>query len=203
MNHLKKCSHVMLFLLVIVGWSTPSLAGLNLELAGSGSQSNAGLTQQKDSSGSVSVGMDMGTHFQIGLSHRESIRDQSGLREIINGTTASYEAFASRTHAIINSVNFTIILYNGVISPYVFGGIARHQYNTEIMTLTTESQDKFTIPMVPNYGFGFAIYLNENFSLKITQTFSPGIKTTLDTTGQKVDKIVKDSYLDIGIRYKM
>ncbi len=181
-----------------------ALAGFSLDLSGSGSNSSAGLVAQQDNAVTASVGMDLGEHFQLGLSHRISDKTQKGLREVtlMNGTRA-YTKFESDTRATINSLNLAIILYNGVLSPYVFGGAARHQYYLRINVDGEVSEDKQVIPLLPNYGVGVAIYLNQNFSLKISQTFSPGIKVVLDDKGEEKAEVSRDSYLEVGIRYRL
>ena len=89
---------------------------------------------------------------------------------------------------------------------HFFGGMANKFYEstaTYNLDPTITVTNNTVLVGVPTYGFGAAIYLNRRFNLKISQTFIPGVKTTLDTTNQQSEEDVIDYYTQIGISYNL
>ena len=68
---------------------------------------------------------------------RRSFDNKVGLKKQENVEAKSYDYLPFEDNGIstTNSVDLTIIPYNGVISPMVFGGLARRDYYNEISFL--------------------------------------------------------------------
>ena len=80
------------------------------------------------------------------------------------------------------------------MAPFVFGGVAQREYFTEyrIPNQTTKLSLKDDLP---NYGLGLQIRLNRHFSLKLSQTFTPGTSVSLDEN--EVEKDILDSHSQV------
>jgi hypothetical protein len=167
------------------------------------SNSNFSLETHKKSSISANISLGIGSYVHVGLTHRRSFDNKSGLKKTrLDENTIAYIPFEDNTEIITNSVDLTIFLYSGKVAPFVFGGVAKRDYLTEISYLQQSAKSATTLFPVPNYGFGLAIQLTRDFNLKITQTYTPGIKTVLEE-GIERSETVKDSYTQVGIGYKI
>lgn len=196
-----KTNLLISFFLLIFTW--PAMGLVNLGLSGALSNSNFSLETHKKTSISANVSLGLGSYFHIGLTHRRSFDNKSGFKKTrLDENTIAYIPFEDNTEIITNSVDLTIFLYEGQISPFVFGGVAKRDYVTEISYLEQQARSSTTLFPVPNYGLGLAIQLTRNFHLKITQTYTPGIRTVLED-GQEKSETVKDSYTQLGIGYKI
>ena len=179
---------------------------INVGLSGFGSTSNAGLESYTSNSGTVSVSLGLLNHLRVGVNHRRQFEDRKGLKEISRSTGTVYLPFKSKLDSSTYSVNLTVVLYNGIVSPYVFGGMANKYYTSKfVYDLDVPQTDttKFELLNVPTYGFGFAFFINKNFSLKTSQTFSEGKTITVNPDGEKEEATPIDSYTQVGITYTM
>lgn len=175
---------------------------MSIGLSGSGSQNNAGLETHKSSSASINLSVSLGNHVRIGANHRQALENRKGLKPI----ESTYYPFKSNQKSSTYSLNLTLVLYNGRISPYIFGGIANKYYTNKFTYDFDEPiihKTDFKLEEVPTYGFGIAIFLNKQFSLKITQTFSPGKVITVNTAGLSEEAEAIDSYTQVGISYNL
>lgn len=189
--------------IVCSSWSLPGFAEMSVGISGYGSRSNAGLETYRSTSGSVSLSFGIGDHVLLGLTHRESLENKTGLKKGTGTSgTEEYFSFTDDTDSTTNSLDLTIILYNGLISPFVFGGVAKKDYHTEVEYVGQHVESNVTLFPVPTYGFGVAIMLNRDFNLKISQTYSPGVQTILDGGSEK-SVMVRDTYTQVGITYKI
>lgn len=183
---------------------SPQALALSIGLSGSGSSNNGGLEHSTTSSGTLSISTELGSYLRIGISTRKAFEKVRGLK--YDDSSNSYFNFRADRETTIHSLNMTVILYNGIVSPYVFGGIANKYYESKATYDLAQSitvTSKSTLKGVPTYGFGAAIFLNRQFNLKISQTYIPGEKTTLGPTGEEEAEDVIDHYTQIGITYKL
>jgi hypothetical protein len=183
---------------------TSAQAAINISLSGSSEISNAALERYRSNSISANVSLGLGQHFLIGLTHRRSFDNKVGLKRAENAETKALEyiPFEDNGESTTNSFDLTIIPYNGVISPMVFGGVARRDYFNEIEFMGSRIVSRQTMFPIPNYGFGTIIQLGAGMHLKITQTYSPGVQTTLED-GEEISRLVKDSYTQIWLGYRI
>jgi len=179
-------------------------AAISISLSGSSEISNAALERYRSNSVSANVSLGLGDHFMLGLTHRRSFDNKVGLKKQANADQTAYDylPFEDNVESVSNSVDLTIIPYNGVISPMFFGGLARRDYSNELEFLGSRIKNRQTMFPIPNYGFGTIIQLGMGMQLKITQTYSPGIQTTLDE-GKEKSKVVKDSYTQVWLGYRL
>ncbi len=179
-------------------------AAMNISLSGSSEISNAALERYKSNSISANVSLGLGDHFMVGMTHRRSFDNKVGLKRTENAETKALEyiPFEDNGESTTNSVDLTIIPYNGVISPMVFGGVARRDYYNEIEFMGSRIISRQSMFPIPNYGFGTIIQLGAGMHLKITQTYSPGVQTTLED-GEEISRLVKDSYTQIWLGYRL
>lgn len=190
------------FLLGILS-SKSSFAAVNIGLSGSSSTSNFSLETHSSSAISANVAVGMGSYFHIGLTHRRSFENKSGLKKTkIDETTIAYIPFEDKTETVTNSIDLTIFLYDGPLAPFVFGGVARRDYITKIKYLNQQGRSSTTLFPVPNYGVGLTFRVSRQFRLKLSQTYTPGMQTVLEN-GVEKSKVVKDSYTQIGVTYQL
>jgi hypothetical protein len=204
MGGLKKLTGLFVSGLLALLTDTEVKAAMNISLSGSSEVSNAALERYKSNSISANVSLGLGDHFQLGLTHRRSFDNKVGLKRAENAETKALEYLPFEDNGIstTNSVDLTVIPYNGVISPMVFGGVARRDYFNEIQFMGNRIVSKQTMFPIPNYGFGTIIQLGAGMHLKITQTYSPGVQTTLED-GEEISRLVKDSYTQIWLGYRL
>lgn len=190
---------------LLVAVLSPSIqAAVSISLSGSSEISNAALERYRSNSVSANISLGLGDHLLIGLTHRRSFDNKTGLKKQENAEQNAYDylPFEDNVESVSNSVDLTIIPFNGVVSPMVFGGLARRDYYNEINFLGSRIVSKQTLFPIPNYGFGMIIQLGMGMQLKITQTYSPGIKTTLED-GLEISRVVKDSYTQVWLGYRL
>lgn len=188
----------------ILSLSNVSYATISVGLSGSGSQNNAGLEKHKSSSGSVSLSVSLGAHVRAGVNYRVSKEKRNGLKTTTSNNQVVYYNFNNDLDSVTYSTSLTLILYNGKVSPYIFGGIANKYYTSEFVYETAVPvvhTTKYSLEKVPTYGLGAAIMINRQFSLKVSQTYSPGKFITIDPDGNEVKSQPLDSYTQIGISY--
>lgn len=178
--------------------STVGHAAVHLSLGGSHSESNAGLQKIESGAGSGSLAFDLGDYFRLGYTHRQELASTSGWNYAED--TKIYTAFVSKSHVVSHSVDLTIILYAGeVFMPYVFAGIGVKSYDIENKEEGKATErTRVTIPN-PNGGGGLSIRLNQQFSLKLSHTVSPGIR---QLPGKEAESTT-DSYSQVGISYAL
>ncbi|NRA68706.1 MAG: hypothetical protein HRU19_29745 [Pseudobacteriovorax sp.] len=179
-------------------------AAVSVGVSGSNSSSSFGLESNRSTTISASVAVGFLNFLRLGLTHRRSYEKKSGFKsERITEDLVAYTEFQDDTEAITNSFDLTAIIYKGLVSPFVFAGVAHRKYFSEVTIRNTIYRSRTTLPLVPNYGIGLSIRLNRDFSLKLTQTFTPGTKNTVDENGVEQEKKVTDSYSQIGITYQL
>jgi hypothetical protein len=192
-----------LLLAALIGSNAQATVSINL--SGSAENSSAALEKSQVHSVSASVGMNLGSHFMVGLTHRRAYTNRTGLKRGADRLTGEpyYVTFEEREQSVINSVDLTIIPFNGLVSPFVFGGVARRDYFSRSDMLGTRTNNTAVLFPVPNYGGGLAVQLGMGFELKITQTFTPGKETRLMEDGTENSQDVIDTYSQLWLGYKL
>lgn len=189
--------------LLLLTISAPSYAIVSIGLSGANSTSNFSLETQDSSIISANISLGIASFLQVGLTHRRSFQKKTGLKkQTLSDNTSLYYQFIDNTDIITNSLDLTVILYKDVVSPFIFGGIAKRHYFTELETPFGKSSSSKAMDPVPNYGLGLAIQVNSKFSIKITRTYTPGLKTDL-VDGEERDQEVLDTYTQVGIGYRI
>lgn len=181
----------------------PALAGINVSLSGSIESTSNALEKSRDNSISANLSTNLGEHILIGITHRRSFENKTGYKRAqADENTYLYIPFKDNGESTTNSLDLTIIPYNGLVSPFIFGGVARREYESTMMYLGSTYHSRQSLFPIPNYGFGLMVQLGGGFNLKITQTFTPGTQIALED-GEEVAKVVKDSYTQVGIGYRI
>lgn len=178
-------------------------ATVSINLSGSAENSTVSLEKADTHSVSANIGLSLGQHFMIGLTHRRAFTKKSGLKKVYLQGTLQYPEFREREQTITNSVDLTIIPFNGVVSPFIFGGVARRDYYSESEIYNTRNSATLVLFPIPNYGGGLAIQLGMGFELRITQTFTPGKETQLMENGEEKSRDVVDTYTQLWLGYKL
>jgi hypothetical protein len=173
----------------------------------SSSTNNVGLQAISDQGGSASVAVDLGRYIRIGVTHKQDFQVAKGLittDDSLSTCDADHldncSEYSSRTHNISNSLDLTLILYEGdTIAPFLLGGGVMKSYEFVTRKGDTETKDKAKVGPIPNYGGGLAIRLNKSFSLKFTYTMSQG--AIMDPTG--LTRPVWDRDTSLGLQYQL
>ena len=195
---------ILTLLALTVTMSESSLASIHIGLSGSTSSSHFSLESHKRSSVSASFAVGVARFLRIGLTHRRSFEKKKGLKKNqISETQFIYYEFQDDTEVITSSIDLTAVLYQGPISPFIFGGAARRDYYSEVIYPGNINKTSVTNDIVPNYGLGVSIYLSREFSLKITQTYTAGEKKQLTADGTEKKVKTTDSYTQLGITYRL
>jgi hypothetical protein len=172
-------------------------ANAHFTIKGTVSDSNYGLVTQSNHAASASIEFDLGRYFRIGVTHRQA----KGLSKGYYAGRTVYEYKTSKTHETANSLDLSIILYYGeVFVPFVQVGLVKKNYVVTYDESPQPITNKISIPPIPNGGFGLGIRLHENFSLKLSQTLSPGIR--IPYPNAPAERAV-DTYSSVGITYDL
>jgi len=184
--------------------ANPAKAMVNIGLSGSAATSNFSLETHRSTALSANISIGLWSYLNIGLTHRRAFENKSGYKKAsASRETIIYLPFQDNTESVTNSVDLTLFLLQGTVSPFIFGGIARRDYFTEIEFQDQKSRSTTTLYPVPNYGLGASVRLSMQFQLNITHTFTPGLRTTIDDEGNEKNNVVKDSYTQMGITYRI
>lgn len=177
------------------GWLTLGLSGME-------STSSYSYSVSKKTAVSVNLGIAMGQHFQLGLSHAIHTEEVDSIHP-----TLKYAIEESRKSKI-SSVDFTIIPVIAIVSPFAFAGLSlksiemtRTEYGPipiRIVWKTSEPKSTMT------YGYGVKFFVSKNFDLKITRRFTPAVKIERDSgTGVETLKDTFDSSTQVGLSIKI
>lgn len=199
---LYKSKKLLEFTLIFLGLSLSNLAfsGVHFTVEGSASNFNLGLQTQNKQTMSLSVAMDLGSYFRVGLTHKETADNQKGYTATSDENVYAYSDTTTSVDA--NSVDLTLILYYGeIFTPYIMTGIVRKTYTYKYATSMDTSATIKGAPMVTgNAAVGVGIKLNQNFSLKLSYTMSPGY--TMDSPTGEV-RSAWDRSTTVGVTYKI
>jgi hypothetical protein len=173
----------------------------------SASTSNVPLQTYESQAASGAVAVDLGRYIRLGLTHKQEFQISSGYTDTSTNsgsttTTPNYVEVYSRTHIVSNSLDLTLILYEGqVFLPYLtIGGIVKN-YRFETQQEGEDSKvRKGNMPPVPNVGAGVGIRLNKDFTLKFSYTASPGLT---QKPGDEKPKGIWDKSTSIGLTYQL
>tara|TARA_B100001094_G_scaffold323815_1_gene375344 strand:+ start:240 stop:848 length:609 start_codon:yes stop_codon:yes gene_type:complete len=200
MNIFRKSCKVISVVFALTS-QTEAFGTINFGISGAGSENNVGLEKHKSTSLSGSINLNLGSFFRIGYSQRQAFEDRGGLKtsQLDDGSIVYYE-FKEKVQTITNSINLTLVLYNGRVSPYIFGGVARKDYEITNAVSNLLYTKNATLYPVPTYGVGASIFVSRHFNFKMTQTWSPGVKITIKDNAE-VEEPILDSYLQVGINY--
>ncbi|MES2745872.1 MAG: hypothetical protein V4655_10625 [Bdellovibrionota bacterium] len=179
-------------------------AGVQINLSGSAQKSTNNFEKTAAHSVAANIGVSLGSYVSIGLTHRRSFSDTTGQKKRINEARTAYVLvdFADKTETVTNSVDLTLIPYAGIVSPFIFGGVARQDYTNTFDYQFERTVSKQSLYPVPNYGGGIAIQLGQGFQLKITQTITPGKQSYVEEGAEKT-KTVQNTYTELGLGYKL
>jgi hypothetical protein len=184
---------------VLTGYASTAAATVSFTLAGFRQNSTLGTQEISSGTASGTVAFDLGSHFRIGLTHRQKV----DLTEDTKKQTAdseSYSFYSSKMLQKSNAVDLTLILYQGeVVMPYIKAGMVVKSYDIRTTVDDQVTATKLTLPPEPSGGIGVGFRLTQNFSLKISYTVSPGVKELPDGTREGV----LDSYSEVGVTYEL
>lgn len=152
----------------------PAQAVIYLSIGGNASQNNVPLSTYNSVAGSGSIAFDLGRYVRLGYTHRQEYQTTEGWAK--EAGSEEYVEFYNLTHVTANSVDLTVILYEGdLFVPYLLAGGVVKTYRFENRKGgVTEKSDPLTMPPVPNLGAGVGIRLNRDFTLKLSYVASPG-----------------------------
>jgi hypothetical protein len=192
------CTLFLTFFIYFISLST--YASAHFTLRGTISENNLILRNQESHAASISTSFDMGTYFQIGITHRQATNNLEGY--YLNESTKSYDYSEEKTVSIANSIDLTIILYDGTLFvPYIqIGFVKKHYTIKQSVNNGATEKESYSFPPAPNGGIGLSIRLNRNFSLDLSYTISPSIKQK--EPSMKAESAI-DSYSSIGVKYDL
>lgn len=189
-----------LFAIISLGVAAPqtAMSAVHVSLGGSQSESNAGYQKIVSGAGSAGLSFDIGGYTRLGYTFRLESDQTTGYQ--LNTAGTQYVYFKKNSLVTSNSLDLTLILYAGdIFTPFVFAGIVKKQYATQIQDATGLSES-YSYPYAgPQGGAGLGIRLSQKFSLKTTYTMSNGYKVT---PGQELQQTV-DSYTQVSITYEL
>jgi hypothetical protein len=214
LNRLFSKSHLLIGLVTVtfnIAFSTPTFAGAHLGISGYQSGTHAELQKTLNSRAGASLSFDLFRVVRIGYSYRLDTESTSGLRVSDSSIANSYVNFNNIKEVTKQSVDLTIVPFmTQFIVPFIFGGIAKKDYLYRVQAEDVNDNGIITVEIKAgengnpawgwNAGFGTRIPVNKEFSIKVTQTFSEGLKKSSPTAeGVKV----WDTYTEYGITYKL
>lgn len=190
----------LIFSLVSILSFTEVYGGTYFTVSGNLQSSSAGLSETKSQIASGTIAFDVGSFLRLGFTHRQKIEDAQGYKQLSD--SEEYSLIRIKTHQISNSLDLTVILYQGeLVFPYLKGGAIVKTETIEYETSDeTIKSDPITFGPHPSVGAGIGIRVHQNFTLKISYTVSPGVKTDPETQEQKG---TIDTYTELGLTYKI
>lgn len=187
--------------------SQQASAVIYLSVAGSSANNTVPYTRYSSRGMSGGISMDMGEYLRLGFTHRQEFSSSLGYSTLKSSTAencnnaSDCEYYETEAHTSTNSVDLTVILYNGeIFVPYVMGGIAYKTFTSKtVKAETTKEVGPYSYP-APQGGFGMGIRLNKQFTLKVSHTISPGV---LQEPGADEVQKTLDSYTQVGVTYSL
>lgn len=180
------------------------IAHATVYITGSVSDSSSNLSTQTYQSvaASGSLAVDMGRYMRIGITHKQEQQKSEGYKDIAEeGQPAQYVPVTSRTQITSNSLDLTLILYEGaVMMPYLNIGAIVKNYNISEIQAGVEKRVTGVSGPMPNLGLGVGIRLNKDFTLKISHLVSPGESD--DPFDDKEARTVLDRSTSVGLTYQ-
>lgn len=159
-------------------------ATVHLSVGGSASTNNLPLQTYESRSGNASVAFDLGRYVRLGYTHEQQIKETTGWEEDkdeAGSDTGTYTATYNKAHVIANSIDLTIVLYEGsVFVPFLVTGAVVNTYNFENRKVMADGSElvstpiRTTVPPVPQGGLGVGVRLNRDFTLKLSYIASQG-----------------------------
>jgi hypothetical protein len=193
------------FIFFTIVSAKPALAEIYVTGSVSYSSSNVPLQTYESRAGSASLGVDILRYLRVGITHRQEQKVNSGWERPDSeeeSATTQYSQFQNTTYIISNSLDLTLILYEGqFFVPYLSAGAVIKHYD---YTVQKESEEKpgrlrYVTPPVPNLGAGIGMRLNRQFTLKVSYSASPGIYQ--EPNGVK--RGVWDKYTSLALTYRL
>jgi len=184
-------------ILILLAETSPIMAYTHFGLSGSGSTKNVEYETNTDRSISGSIAIDLGSFFRLGYTRRYAWESKQGYED--GNKDGQYGTFYDTSSQVINGFDLTMMLYHGdVFTPFISGGIALGQYHREYQ-IGEEAGETDRSFVGPTVGAGLAIAINENFSLKLSRTWMPAVRTR---PGSEPERVL-DDFTQIGISYRL
>jgi hypothetical protein len=192
-----------LFAFVLLFTSQIAFSAIHVGLSGSAATNNLGLEEHHSQAGKASIATDLGSYFRLSLSGQYRTETEEGHKDIAQeGETERLVAYSAETDQTAYALDLIAVLYSGeLVTPFVFAGMAIKSYIINMDTQGEGHQHYSDSYPAPDYGVGLAFSLNKNFSLKITNTWSIGVRIDPEDTSKV--KRVRDIQTDIGLSYKI
>ena len=189
------------FLLMSVSLTQLS-AAIYISADGSYGKINKYLEQTLSVGAKGSIAADINSNFRISYSYKYGIDKTHGYQDYTAGNTVYLYKTSSRTLTRIHAIDLIGVLYNGkYFVPFIFGGAAYKLYDMKYENEAVSGVYKVNKKLGPveNFGCGLSIALSSNFSLKVTNTWSPGMKLTPEEYLSSEGTKVYDSVTELGI----
>ena len=205
-SNLKPCG-VFLAVALLLGASSSAYGTVYVTGSVSASTSNVPLQTYESQAASGSLGIDLGSYIRLGVTHKQEFQISSSYKDTSTeaGSTATapnYVEVYSRTHIVSNSLDLTLILYEGqVFLPYLTLGavVKNYRFDTQEEGQASELR-KGSVGPVPNVGGGIGFRLNKDFTLKFAFTASPGLA---QKPGEEKATSTWDRNTSVGLTYQL
>jgi hypothetical protein len=205
-SNLKLCG-VFLAFAMMTGASGAAFGTVYVTGSVSASTSNVPLQTYESQAGSGSLAIDLGSYIRLGVTHKQEFQMSSGYQDTSTDegsttTVPNYIEVYSRTHIISNSLDLTLILYEGqIFLPYLTLGavVKNYRFDTQQEGQASEIR-KGSVGPVPNVGGGIGFRLNKDFTLKFAFTASPGLA---QKPGEEKATATWDRNTSVGLTYQL
>ena len=198
------------FLLLALGFATPSFAGIHFTLSGQHSKSNTGYQSVEAGALSVGIAFDIGQYIRLGYTHMQQLQASEGYACEENSSTSTPDGnggylacptFQSLSHIVGHSVELTLILYAGdIMTPYITLGAGPRTYR--IVSQKADAPEEIDTGGGPsgNGAIGVSFKLNQKFSLKRSYAMTGGVKKI---PGEEKSKGTVDGSASVGLQYSL
>jgi len=200
--HLNSAKFIFIFLCAMTVTSLAT-AAVHVGISGSVATNNLGLEVHRSQAGKASLGLDLGSYFRLSLSAQQRVEREHGYKDMAEDEEdEDLVAYEAEIRQMTYALDLIAVLYQGeLLTPFIFVGAAFKGYDINSQTEGEEPvHAEAWYGPVPNYGGGLAVSLNKNFSLKLTNTWSDGVRVDPDDTSKQ--RKVRDVQTDIGLSYK-
>jgi len=192
----------LIFMLISVMYADLAQAQVQLGVSYFDSLTHASMQRRERRivSGSLNIGITQ--YARIGFTKRIETDVTKG-RRLLDANLNVYENFRTTVIEERDSADLFIVLYHGLVSPFIFGGVVHKRYkqqqNYDISTVGETVEYRPKDKPAPNAGVGLSIPLNYNLSIRISRSWSPGKEVDFD--GAEHKKL--DVQTDVSLNYQL
>jgi hypothetical protein len=203
---------IVVGIFILLNTSEPAWGAAQVSIGGFASTNHKNLQTEEKTSLSAGIAFDIFSMVQIGYTLRSSTENTYGSLKTELQAPYNYIPFDDSDSVVKQSIDLTLVPFmTRTLVPFIFGGVAQQTYvirrsylspttnQVEERRLTIKPGDGDNPLFAPNGGIGVRIPLNQDFSIKVSQTWTKGVTQEPD----QASKEAVDTYTEFSISYNL